>query len=129
METDDVKYRILGEIAVLYDALTPVLRPCGITRFTKLPEFSKTMRLKRLEDVLKALSDFTESEAVEIFKKAESLRSPGVLALWAEDEVLSGAREVKIYRKAVNLVRSTWRETEPLPQFFRIRKVKNGTPG
>lgn len=126
-ESEERKRFILSEIARYHEQVKPILDACGISRNYQLPEFSPKMRIKRLQATLDAIIAFVDSEAIGIFKAAEALRPPGVLARWAADELLAEAREVKIYRKAINLVRAMWRETVPLPQFFKIRKVSDAS--
>ena len=89
----------------------------------QMPDFSSKMRSKQLKKVFDALDEFSKSEAVDIFCHAENLRPPGILALWAQDDLTKDARETKIYLKAIRLVRSVWRESSVLPRFFKIRKV------
>lgn len=112
------KAELIGKINTALDELKPVLLACRIaTR-----PLTDSVREKRLESVLESLAGFMVSDAVQIFRQVEALRVPGVLAAWVADENLRGAREAQLYIKAVDLVRALWRESEPLPQFFRRRE-------
>lgn len=112
------KAELIGKINTALDELKPVLLACRIaTR-----PLTDSVREKRLESVLESLAGFMVSDAVQIFRQVEALRAPGVLAAWVADENLRGAREAQLYIKAVDLVRALWRESEPLPQFFRRRE-------
>lgn len=109
------KAELIGKINEILDELQPVLVACRI----KVTPVVDTAREKRLQAVYADLQLFKVSDALVLFKAAEALRPPGVLALWNQDKNLRDAREVRIYRDAIQLVRDTWCELPHLFQFFR----------
>lgn len=119
---------LIENITAVLAEIRPVLEACRI----KTAPIPAGAREKRLAAVFQSLQEFERSEAIAIFKAAEALRPPGALNLWAQDKKLRDAREVRIYLKAVQLVRTTWCEAPHLTQFFKKGKplcpVKTNKP-
>ena len=108
----------------LWLSLANELTEVGIARgLLRLPA---NLQEGALDRALQQLQDFSDSEALNLFRKARDLRPPGVLKLWAEDELTRSARETKVYLSARRLLRDEWNSLKTLRRLI-LRSYKDET--
>jgi hypothetical protein len=79
-----------------------------------------------LDRAMQQLQEFSESEALILFRAARDLRPPGVLKLWSEDELTRSARETKLYVSARRLLRDEWGKHKTLKRLImRVYRDEN----
>jgi hypothetical protein len=119
------KVDICKRIVRLFATIQSILAEAGVSNCAvPTDELLHRASYRRVANVLETLTHFCNGEAVEIFMAARALNPPEYWKTVEGDEMMSTAKDVRIYNGARRLVRQTWAEMACCNFFKPVKRKK-----